>query len=181
MVRRRRDGAAAGPAGATVTRVHGVTSLRVNGTVHEVPTLPDRTLLRILRSELGLTGTKYGCGEGECGACTVLVRGAAALACRLTLREVAGAEITTIEGLRGASGLTAVQRAFAEIGAYQCGYCTPGMVLRATAFLRERPEPTRAEIAEALNGNLCRCCGYGRILDAVERAAVRARENGEPL
>lgn len=152
--------------------------LRVNGRLESVPRVPDRPLLLVLRTDLGLTGTKYGCGEGECGACTVLVDGVPAPSCQISVSEVAGKDVTTVEGLASGARLNPVQRAFAELGAYQCGYCTPGMVVRATALLRANPAPTREEIASALEGNLCRCCGYRRILDAVERAAALAREEG---
>jgi aerobic carbon-monoxide dehydrogenase small subunit len=131
-------------------------------------------LLAVLREELGLTGTKYGCGEGECGACTVLLDGAPVHACQIPVAEAAGKEVTTVEGLSEGGTLNPVQRAFLEVGAYQCGYCTPGMVVRATALLRANPSPSRDEIAAALEGNLCRCCGYLRILAAVERAATIA-------
>lgn len=159
----------------------GEIRLRVNAQDRHVPVLPDRSLLGVLRNELGLTGAKYGCGEGQCGSCTVLVGGVPVHACQLSLREVGDAEVTTIEGLGRPGALNAVQRSFAEVGAYQCGYCTPGMVVRATALLRERPNPTREEIARALEGNLCRCCGYAKILEAVERAAARVRHGGERL
>jgi aerobic-type carbon monoxide dehydrogenase small subunit (CoxS/CutS family) len=151
-------------------------TLRVNGEARMVPRRPDRPLLGVLRDELGLTGTKYGCGEGECGSCTVLVDGEPARACQLPLGEAAGKDVTTIEGLAVGGRLTPLQRAFLEEGAFQCGYCTPGMIVRATALLRSRPTPSRDEIVEALDGNLCRCCGYLRILRAVERAARLGQE-----
>jgi len=150
--------------------------LRVNGAVRPVLSAPaDRSLLAVLRSELDLTGTKYGCGEGQCGACTVLLDGSPVLSCQVPLADALGREVTTIEGLATDGHLTPVQRAFAELGAFQCGYCTPGMIVAATALLRSQPQPTRDEIATALDRHLCRCCGYGRILDAVERAAALAR------
>jgi aerobic-type carbon monoxide dehydrogenase small subunit (CoxS/CutS family) len=145
--------------------------LTVNGEVRTVPRRPERPLLALLRDELGLTGTKYGCGEGECGSCTVLVDGEPRRACQVPVGELAGREVTTVEGLAVGGRLTPLQRAFAELGAFQCGYCTPGMIVRATALLRSRPTPSRDEIVEALDGNLCRCCGYPRILRAIERAA----------
>jgi nicotinate dehydrogenase subunit A len=149
---------------------------RVNGRgVRLIPT-PDRTLLTVLREELDLTGTKYGCGEGECGACTVLVDGAVRRSCQVTLAEVAGRTVTTVEGLAADGRLTAVQRAFLAVGAYQCGYCTPGMVVAASALLARNPHPSRDEIADALEPNVCRCGGYLRILAAVERAASRSRD-----
>lgn len=149
--------------------------LRLNGETRTLRTDPDQPLLWVLRDELRLTGTKYGCGEGECGACTVLVDGTPALSCQVPVGDAGGKEITTIEGLAAENELTPVQRAFAEMGAFQCGYCTPGMVLGATALLRANPQPARDEIVAALDGHLCRCCGYSRILAAVERASVLAR------
>ncbi len=149
--------------------------LKVNGRVYRVRRDPDRPLLAILRNELGLTGTKYGCGEGECGSCTVLVEGSAVRSCQLHLGEVGAREVTTIEGLARNGALTPVQQAFAELGAFQCGYCTPGMVVGATALLRSHPAPSRQEICTALEGNVCRCGGYARIVAAVQRAAELAR------
>jgi aerobic-type carbon monoxide dehydrogenase small subunit (CoxS/CutS family) len=152
--------------------------LRVNGTRQRVPQRPDRSLLGVLRQELGLTGTKYGCGEGECGSCTVLVDGNPVRSCQTMVSEVVGRDVTTIEGLASDGRLNPVQRAFAEAGAFQCGYCTPGMVVSATALLRRNPSPSRDEIEAALEGNLCRCCGYTRILAAVQRATTLGREAG---
>jgi len=152
--------------------------LRVNGRAEAVPLLPERSLLAALRYDLGLTGSKYGCGEGECGACTVLLDGAAVRACQIPLAEVGDRDVVTIEGLAAPSGeLSPVQRAFAEVGAFQCGFCTPGMVVAATALLARKSAPSREEIEAALEGNLCRCGGYLRILKAVERAtALRGAE-----
>jgi len=154
---------------ATTVRLH------VNGEVTNVPSSPDRPLLAVLRNELALTGTKYGCGEGECGSCTVLVDGVPVRSCQTSLGEVSGREVITVEGLASGGRLTPVQRAFAELTAFQCGYCTPGMVVRVTALLRTNRSPSRDEIAGALEGNICRCGGYLRILAAVERAAELAR------
>ncbi|MCI4368234.1 MAG: (2Fe-2S)-binding protein [Thermoplasmata archaeon] len=148
----------------------------VNGEARSLPSEPGRSLLYALREELGLTGTKYGCGEGECGACTILLDGQPALACQLKVKEVEHRKVTTVEGLSVGGLLNPVQRAFAELGAFQCGYCTPGMVVRATALLAESPRPSRSEICEALEGNLCRCCGYAAIVRAVERAGELAGE-----
>ncbi len=134
-----------------------------------------RSLLSILRDELGLTGTKYGCGEGQCGACTVLVAGEPVRACQLSVEEVGARPVLTVEGLAPDTTLNPVQRAFAELGAFQCGFCTPGMVMTATALLRRNPAPSEAEIRSALETNVCRCGGYARILRAVERAAELAR------
>ena len=131
----------------------------------------DETLLSVLRNRLALTGTKYGCGEGECGACTVLLDGKAVKSCQTLLSEAADARITTIEGLEQHGQLTAVQQAFLDTGAFQCGYCTSGMIMRATALLATTPKPTESEIVTRMNGNVCRCGTYPRIVEAVQRAA----------
>lgn len=144
----------------------------VNGKQHTVATLPERPLLEVIREDLHLTGTKYGCGEGQCRACTVLLDGKPTTTCTLPVRAVAGKSIVTIEGLSANAGLHRVQQAFLDEGAMQCGYCVPGMILRTVALLEAHPKPTEAQTVEALNGNLCRCCGYTRILAAVERAAA---------
>ena len=136
-----------------------------------------RTVLEVLREDLGLTGTKYGCGEGDCRACTVLVNGEALPACQLGLSDVAGKEVRTIEGLAGSSDLHPVQRAFLDAGAMQCGFCVPGMILTAVNLLEENPKPSDADIVEAMNGNICRCCGYVNVLKAVRLAAAR-KEDG---
>ncbi len=152
--------------------------LKVNGSLRAVPRDPDRPLLVVLRNELGLTGTKYGCGEGECGSCTVLLDGAPVRACQVRVREVGPREVTTVEGLETDGVLNPVQQAFVDLGAFQCGYCTPGMVVAATALLRSRPAPLRQEVCAALEGNVCRCGGYARILAAVQRAAELTRGKG---
>ena len=150
-------------------------TLRVNGEARTVAAEPHHTLLEVLREELGLTGTKHGCELGECGACTVLVDGVPVLSC-LTLPALVGeAAVTTVEGLAGEERLHPLQTAFAEEGAAQCGYCTPGMLLSAKALLDATPRPTREQIAHAISGNLCRCTGYTAIYEAVEKAAVRSR------
>ena len=149
-------------------------TLTVNGRPYPVTTTPDRSLLAVLRSDLGLTGTKYGCGEGECGSCTVLVAGSPVHACQMRLSEIAGREVSTVEGLSTGPELSPLQRAFVEAGAFQCGYCTPGMLMRATALLASDPTADRDTIEAALEGNICRCGGYRRILDAVERVARSA-------
>ncbi len=150
-------------------------TLRVNGEARTVAAEPHHTLLEVLREELGLTGTKHGCELGECGACTVLVDGVPVLSC-LTLPALVGeAVVTTVEGLAGEERLHPLQTAFAEEGAAQCGYCTPGMLMSAKALLDATPRPTREQIAHAISGNLCRCTGYTAIYEAVEKAAVRSR------
>jgi carbon-monoxide dehydrogenase small subunit len=150
--------------------------LRVNGRDRRVTIAPADFLVDVLRDDLGLTGTKYACGMGECGACTVLVDGEAVYSCLMLASEVGDAEITTIEGLSKDGELDPVPAAFAETGGVQCGFCTPGMVLSAKALLAENPDPTEDEIRVALSGNLCRCTGYTRIVEAVMAAA---REESE--
>ncbi len=147
-------------------------TLRVNGESHTVAAEPHHTLLEVLREELKLTGTKHGCELGECGACTVLVDGVPVLSC-LTLPAQLGdrAMVTTVEGLATGATLHPLQTAFAEEGAAQCGYCTPGMLMSAKALLDANPRPSRDEIAHAIAGNLCRCTGYTAIYEAIEKAA----------
>ncbi|MBP7737699.1 MAG: (2Fe-2S)-binding protein [Spirochaetes bacterium] len=147
----------------------------LNGTERIVDTAPDRRAVDLLRDDLGLTGTKEGCGEGECGACTILVDGTSRLSCLMTAAQLGGRRVTTIEGLAPEGELHPVQAAFIEAGAVQCGFCTPGMVLSAVSLLSANPEPTREQIREALSGNICRCTGYVKIVDAVELAARRLR------
>ena len=148
-------------------------TLRVNGEDHTVAAEPHHTLLEVLREEMGLTGTKHGCELGECGACTVLIAGVPVLSCLTLPIELDGAEITTVEGLAEGPRLHPLQTAFAEEGAAQCGYCTPGMLLSAKALLDRASRPSREEIAQAIAGNLCRCTGYTAIYEAVEKAAER--------
>ncbi|MEA3310435.1 MAG: (2Fe-2S)-binding protein [Chloroflexota bacterium] len=137
------------------------------------------TLLQLLRDRLGLTGTKRGCDTGVCGACSVLVDGRLVKSCRTSPSQVAGHEVTTIEGLHGPDGgLSDLQTAFLEYGAVQCGFCTPGMVIAAEALLRRNPHPTRAEIRRGIAGNICRCTGYQQIVDAIEAAAARRQAPG---
>jgi len=150
--------------------------LNVNGEKREVAAYPTRTLLEVLREDLGLTGTKHGCEVGECGTCAVLVDGQPALSCLLLPSELQGQEITTIEGLACNGRLDPLQTAFADLGAAQCGYCTPGILLVSKALLTENKCPARAEIEEALGGNLCRCTGYLKIFEAVELAAGQRRK-----
>jgi carbon-monoxide dehydrogenase small subunit len=147
--------------------------LTVNGEAHDVLVAVHKTLLEVLREDLGLTGTKHGCEVGECGTCTVLVDGEPVLSCLALPVGLEGRAITTVEGMAEHGRLHPLQQAFAELGAAQCGYCTPGILLTAQALLADTPNPTRGQIKEALAGNLCRCTGYTKILDAVELAALR--------
>jgi aerobic-type carbon monoxide dehydrogenase small subunit (CoxS/CutS family) len=146
---------------------------KLNGKEVAVETSPERMLLWVLRTDLGHTGTKYSCGEGYCGACTVLVDSKPVFSCQYPLSKVEGKSVLTIEGLAKGGRLHPLQQAFADQGALQCGYCTPGMILQAYALLHRKPNPTEAEIADALEGNLCRCGCYDRIVAAV-RAASQA-------
>jgi aerobic-type carbon monoxide dehydrogenase small subunit (CoxS/CutS family) len=146
-------------------------NFRLNGRPVKLRVAASRPLLSSLRGELGLTGAKYGCGSGFCGACTVLVDGRAVRACLTTLGEVRGREVLTIEGLARGGKLHALQQAFVDHGALQCGYCTPGMIMTALALLRADPHPSRAAICAAMEGNLCRCGSHQRILDAIESVA----------
>lgn len=146
-------------------------SFNINGVAKTVEVEPTLRLLDLIREVLGLTGTKEGCGEGECGACTVLLDGQPANSCLVLAGQVEGRSITTIEGISDGQELTRLQRAFVEAGAIQCGYCTPGMVLSAKALLDLNPQPSEAEIRRGLSGNLCRCTGYQKIVKAVQLAA----------
>jgi aerobic-type carbon monoxide dehydrogenase small subunit (CoxS/CutS family) len=155
-----------------------IATFLVNGQEHDVIIEPHMLLIDVLRDRLGLTGTKYACGAGDCGACTVLIDGSPAFSC-LTLAVTAkGKSIVTIEGMAEAGRLHPLQQAFVDHGAVQCGFCTPGMILSAKALLDENQEPTRQEIKTALAGNLCRCTGYVKIVDAVEAAATAMRKAG---
>ena len=145
--------------------------LSVNGEPHEVAFEPHKTLLEVLREDMGLVGTKHGCELGECGACAVLVDGKPVLSCLLFGAECEDAEVLTVEGLADDARLHPLQEAFADLGAAQCGYCTPGFLLTAKALLDRKPDASREEIKEALSGNLCRCTGYIQIYEAVEEAA----------
>ena len=150
-------------------------TLTVNGVARTVTTDPQRPLLDVLREDLHLTGTKYGCGEGRCGACTVLMDGKPARSCVVPMSLADKKSITTIEGLAKGESLHPVQGAFLEEGAMQCGYCTPGMILSAFALLQVKPNPTDEEIITGMNGNICRCNGYVKIKNAVRRAADKMR------
>jgi aerobic-type carbon monoxide dehydrogenase small subunit (CoxS/CutS family) len=149
--------------------------LRINGEERAVAFPTHHTLLEVLREECGLTGTKHGCELGECGTCAVLVDGRPVLSCLMLAVETAGRAIETVEGLQHGNDLHPLQTAFADLGAAQCGYCTPGMLMTAKALLADNPRPTGGEIRQALSGNLCRCTGYHKIVEAVEWAAARMR------
>jgi carbon-monoxide dehydrogenase small subunit len=151
---------------------------KVNGEPVEVAFAPHKTLLEVLREDLALTGTKHGCELGECGCCAVLVDGKPVLSCLVLGLAVEGHDVTTVEGMAAGPRLDPLQEAFAELGAAQCGYCTPGILLTAKALLEQTPRPSREQIQQALAGNLCRCTGYIKIYEAVELAA--ARKAGEP-
>ena len=153
-------------------------SATVNGDAVEFLCETDETLLDVLRDQLGLTGTKEGCSTGDCGACSVTVEGRLVCSCLMLGVEVGGKTIATVEGMARGSELHPLQQAFAELGAAQCGYCTPGILLTAQALLSDEPQPARQRIREALAGNLCRCTGYTKILDAVELAALRMSRVG---
>ena len=169
--------AAGGGVYTTTIRMTGSFELVVNGARRRIETDAGRTLLSVLREELQLAGAKYGCGEGACGACTVLIDGRTARSCVTPVSAVAGRRITTIEGLERDGRLHPVQQAFLDEDALQCGYCTPGMILTAVALLRENSKPEEAEIIRAMDGNICRCGTYGRIVRAIQRAAEVMRRD----
>ena len=150
--------------------------LEINGNRHTVHCDPETPLLTALRDELGLIGTKYGCGEGQCGACTVLLGGAARRSCQIPVSAAAAKPITTIEGLEKDGHLHPVQQAFLDSGAFQCAYCTSGMILSSVGLLRTNPTPTSAEIIQSLQGNICRCGTHPRIIEAVHQAAKSMQE-----
>ena len=153
-----------------------ILSFKVNGVSRETAVDSNATLLDVLRQDLFLTGAKEGCGEGACGSCTVLLDGRPVRSCLTLALEARDREVTTIEGLAQGGKLTPVQEAFVERGAVQCGFCTPGMILTATAFLAQNPDPTEEEVRYALSGNICRCTGYAKIVEAVLAAAEVMRE-----
>jgi len=155
--------------------VAATTHLQINGAPRQVTADPQRSLLSVLRDDLLLTGCKYGCGEGECGACTVLIDGKATRSCITPLAECAGKRVTTVEGLAVAGKLHPVQAAFIEAGAMQCGYCTTGMIMSGVALLHQHPQPTREQIVEGMNGNVCRCGTYSRIIAALQQAGELAK------
>jgi aerobic-type carbon monoxide dehydrogenase small subunit (CoxS/CutS family) len=154
-------------------RRHAHLALTLNGEAIEASFAPYKTLLEVLREDLGLTGTKHGCELGECGACAVLVDGEPQLSCLVLAAECAGRRIDTVEGLARGAELHPLQAAFADLGAAQCGYCTPGILMTAKALLEKEPAPSRERIKEAISGNLCRCTGYQQIYEAIEEAAKR--------
>lgn len=153
-----------------------IKELHVNGKAMPVDVDGERTLLSVLRDDLDLTGTKYGCGEGECGACTVLIDGVAARSCQRKAANVGAKKVTTIESLAREGKLHPLQQAFWDVGALQCGYCTPGMIMAALSLLSKNANPTEAEIVRAMDGNICRCGTYGRIVSAISTAAKKMRE-----
>ena len=150
-------------------------TLKINGESYEVRVKPSETLLEVLRDKLGLTGTKEGCDTGKCGACTVLIEGKAVRSCLTLAIAARDKEITTIEGLAHGKELHPIQQAFVEHGALQCGFCTPGMIMISKAFLEENHDPTEQEIREALIGNICRCTGYVKIVEAIQASAKEMR------
>jgi aerobic-type carbon monoxide dehydrogenase small subunit (CoxS/CutS family) len=153
--------------------------LQVNGSTRPIEAEAGRTLLSVLRDDLNLTGAKYGCGEGRCGACTVLVDGRAVRSCITRIETTSNKKIRTVEGLAVGEKLHAIQEAFLAVGSMQCGYCTPGMIMSAFALLSETPEPTREEIVRGMNGNICRCGTYTRIIDAIQLAAKTMKGGGK--
>jgi len=155
-----------------------VKEIHVNDTRYEIDADAERSLLSVLRDDLDLTGSKYGCGEGQCGACTVLIDGAPRRSCITPVRAAAGKQVTTIEGLEKDGRLHPVQEAFLDADAMQCGYCTPGMIMSVVGLLKANPKPTEQEIAQFMQGNVCRCCTYPRIATAIARAAEAAKGGG---
>ena len=164
---------AAGANCSGIQRMLVSVELNVNGKTRSVETDPERPLLDVLREDLGLTGTKYGCGEGQCRACTVLLDGRPVTSCQTPAKQADKRQITTIEGLAQDGKLDPVQEAFIEQNGFQCGYCTPGMILAAKALLLENPDPTEADIRRSIDGNLCRCTGYQKIVAAIAAAATK--------
>jgi carbon-monoxide dehydrogenase small subunit len=152
-----------------------IVSLTVNGVLHEVAVEPRRTLADLLRYDLGFTGTKKGCGIGDCGACTVLLDGVATFSCLTLAVQADGCSVETVEGLAKDGQLDRLQRAFVDQGAIQCGFCTPGMLMTATELLRRNPRPEEQDIRRAISGNLCRCTGYQKIVEAIQAASKEAK------
>ena len=156
-----------------------IKELHVNGSRRRLHADAERTLLSVLRDDLDLTGCKYGCGEGRCGACTVLIDGLPTRSCKTSAGDAEGKKVRTIEGVARGDRLHPLQEAFLQAGALQCGYCTPGMIMSALALLARNPSPSRADIVRALNGNICRCGTYARIITAVEQAARVLKGGGQ--
>jgi carbon-monoxide dehydrogenase small subunit len=154
-------------------------SFILNGAEIEIDAPPGRRVVDLLREDLNLTGTKEGCGEGECGACTIFVDGESRLSCLMLVPQLEGRKVTTIEGVTTEGRLHPIQEAFVELGAVQCGFCSPGMVLSAIDLLQGNPNPTRTEIREGISGNLCRCTGYQKIVDAVEATARKMKQESK--
>jgi len=154
-------------------------TLTVNGEYHEVYVKPKKLLAEVLRDELGLTGTKRGCNTGACGACTVILDGVAVKSCSVLAVQADGLEVTTVEGLTQGTNLSPLQRSFLDHGAFQCGFCTPGMLMSSTALLHENPTPTKEDIKEGIHGNICRCTGYNSIVRAVTAVAEGKYREGE--
>lgn len=155
-----------------------ITSLHVNGRAHACAAAAERSLLSVLRDDLALTGTKYGCGEGQCGACTVLIDGVPMRSCLTPCGTVGPQKITTVEGLERNGRLHPLQQALLEVGAFQCAYCASGMIMSGVALLAKNPQPTESQIIQFMDGNVCRCGGYGRIVDAIKLAAKRGAREG---
>ncbi|HKE06950.1 MAG TPA: (2Fe-2S)-binding protein [Candidatus Acidoferrum sp.] len=153
--------------------------LQINGKRYSANYPQDTPLLYVLRDELGLTGTKYGCGEGMCGACTVLLDGTARRSCQISVSAAASKSITTVEGLETGGVLHPLQQAFLDAGAFQCAYCTPGMIMGGVSLLQANPRPTREQIVQALQGNICRCGTHPRIIEAIQRAAGKMQERSK--
>jgi len=157
-----------------------ILTLRVNGSERHVAAEPNAILLDVLREQLDLTGTKRGCDMGTCGCCTVMIDGEARLSCLTLAASAAGHEVTTVEGVTPAGGMSPLQKAFCEVGGSQCGFCTPGFIMTATALLDHVPDPTEHEIKEAISGNMCRCTGYVKIVEAIQRAGHEMRVERVP-
>lgn len=156
-------------------------SFILNGKEIEIDAPASRRVIDLLREDLNLTGTKEGCGEGECAACSILIDGESRLSCLMLALQLEGRKVTTIEGVASGGKLHPIQETFVELGAVQCGFCSPGMILNAVNLLRRNPSPTRTEIREGISGNLCRCTGYQKIVDAVEAAACKMKQGDEGL
>jgi aerobic-type carbon monoxide dehydrogenase small subunit (CoxS/CutS family) len=156
-----------------------VSTLHVNDRERACEAVAERSLLSVLRDDLGLTGTKYGCGEGQCGACTVLVDGVPVRSCLTPVGTVGPQTVTTIEGVEREGRLHPLQQALLDVGAFQCAYCASGMVMSGVALLAKNPNPTEAEVVRFMDGNVCRCGGYGRIIEAIKRAAKAMKGGGE--